>query len=97
MSNTLSTICKNTYGCAEYLGCATTLYLMSMLSQAYSFIIDRRISVSRHGREVVDGPNSIYKRFLIRLMATVQLTGEKVMTHRWLYKLKPINPVLVWP
>ena len=48
MSNTLSTIWENTDGCDENDRCATTLYLMSMLSQEFSVIIDRGISAPGH-------------------------------------------------
>ena len=51
---------------------------MAMLSQVFSVIIDCGISAPRHGRKVVDGLNSIDKRFLLQLMSTVQLTGGKV-------------------
>ena len=48
-----------------------------MLSQAFSVIIDRGISAPVHGREVIDGLNSIDKRFLIQFISTVQLMGAK--------------------
>ena len=40
----LSKIWGNTDGCDEHYICATELYLMSMLSQAFSVNIDRGIS-----------------------------------------------------
>ena len=48
-----------------------------MLSQEFSVIIDRGISAPGHVREVVNGFNSIGKRFLFRLISTVQLTDAK--------------------
>ena len=48
-----------------------------MLSQEFSFIIDRHISEPGHGREVVDGLNSTDKGFLFQLMSIVQRPGEK--------------------
>ena len=77
MSSTLSTVWKNTYVCVEHYICATALYLMSILSRAFSVIIDRGISAPAHGREVVDGLNAIYKRFIFPLISTVKLPGEK--------------------
>ena len=62
-SNILITIWENIYGCAEHYRCATALYLMSMLSQAFSVIIDHGISASGNGRELVDGLNAIGKMF----------------------------------
>ena len=62
-----------TYCCAEHYRCATALYLMSVLSQAFSVVIDRGISAPGHNRYVVYGLNTIEKRFLFQLMSTVQL------------------------
>ena len=56
---------------------------MSMLSQIFSVIIDPSVSAPGHGREVVDGLNITYIRFLFQLMSTVQLPGANFMTHRW--------------
>ena len=50
---------------------------MSMLSQAFSVIIDHGISAPGHGREVVDSLNAIEKVFLFQLISTVQLPVEK--------------------
>ena len=77
MPNMLSTIWENIDGCDEHYICATALYLMSMLSQDFYVIIDRGISSPGHGREVVDGLNTIEKRFLFQLMPTVQLPVTK--------------------
>ena len=51
--------------------------MMSILSQTFSFIIDRNNCAPGHGREVVDGINFIEKRFLFKLISTVQIPGEK--------------------
>ena len=77
MSNTLSTIWENTDGFDEHYRCATALYLMAMLSQAFSVILDCGISEPVHGIEVVDGLNAIGKRFLFRLILTVQFPGDQ--------------------
>ena len=74
MSNKLSTIWENTDSCAEHYRCATALYLMS---RAFSVIIDRGISASVHGGELLDFLNAIDKRFTFQLMSNVQLPGEK--------------------
>ena len=52
------------YGCAEQYRCASALYLMSVLSQYYSVIIDQGISAPGHGKEVVDGINEIDKIYI---------------------------------
>ena len=64
MSKRLSTIWKNIDGYAERYICSTVLYLMSILSQTFYFIIECGIGSPVHGREVVDSLNAIDKRFL---------------------------------
>ena len=71
----LSTIWENTDGCSDQYICATSLYLMSVLSQRHSIIFDRIISATGHGKEVVDGLNAIGKRYMYQIMSTVQLPG----------------------
>ena len=73
--SSLSTIWENTDGCAEQYIYASSLYLMSVMLQCYSVIIDLGISAPGHGKEVVDGINSIYKHYMYQLMTTVQLPG----------------------
>ena len=51
---------------------------MSMLSQAFYVIIDRGISAPGHVRELVYLLNIIDKRFILKLMSIVKLTGAKV-------------------
>ena len=51
LNTSLSTIWENTDGCAEQYRCASSLYLMSVISQTYSIIIDHGISASGHGKE----------------------------------------------
>ena len=64
LTSTLSTIWENTDGCADQYICASALYLMSVLSQCYSIIIDQDISAPGHEKEVVGGLNVIYKRYI---------------------------------
>ena len=72
----LSQIWENTDGYAGQYRCASALYLMSVMSQCYSIIIDLDISAPGHGKEVVDGINAIYKCCIYHLMSTVQLPGS---------------------
>ena len=72
----LSTIWENSDGCAEQYRCASALYLMSVVSQCYSIIIDRGISAPGHGKEVGDGFNAVDKRYIYQLMSNVQLHGS---------------------
>ena len=62
LASALSTIWENTDGCADQYRCASALYLMSVMSQYYLVIIDSGIITPGHGKEVVGGLNSIYKR-----------------------------------
>ena len=64
LTTSLSTIWKNTDGCAEQYRCASVLYLMSGLLQNYSIIIDRGIIAPGNGKEVVDGLNDVDKRYI---------------------------------
>ena len=53
----------NADGCAEKYSCASALYLMSVMSQTYSIIIDRGISAPGHRKEVVDVLNAVVNTF----------------------------------
>ena len=57
---------------------------MSVLYQCYSVIIDCGISKPKHGKEVVDGLNSIDKRYIYQLMSIFQLPGSKLFDSRTL-------------
>ena len=49
---------------------------MSVMSQTYSIIIDRIINAPGSGKEVVDGLNHVYKRYIYQLVSKVQLPGS---------------------
>ena len=76
LTTSLSTIWENTDGCAEKYRCASALYLMSVISQTNSLIIDRVIIAPGHVKEVVDGLNAVDKRYIYQLMSKVQLPGS---------------------
>ena len=82
LTASLSTIWENTDGCAEQYRCASALYLMSVMSQCYSIIIDRGISAPGHGKEVVDGLNDVDKSYIYQLMSKVQLPGSVIFDSR---------------
>ena len=73
----MSTIWENTYGCAKKYICASELYLISVILQCYSVIMDWGISSSGHGTEVVDILNYIDTHYIYKLMSSVQLPGSK--------------------
>ena len=78
LTTSLSKIWENTDGCAEQYRCASALYLMSVMSQTYSIIIDRGIIAPGHGKEVFDGINAVGKRYIYQLMSKVQLPGSVI-------------------
>ena len=82
-TSTLSTIWGNIYGCAEQYICAFALYLMSVLSQCYSIIINIGTIAPGHGKGAVDGINAIDKRYIYHLMSKVQLPGSIFVIHRF--------------
>ena len=50
---------------------------MLFMSQC-QIIIDRGIGAPGHGKEMVDGLNSIYKQYIFQLMSNVQLPRSKL-------------------
>ena len=76
MTASLSTVWENNEGCAEKYLCDSALYLMSVMSQFYSIIIDRDISAPGHGKEVVNELNSVDKLYISQFMSAVQLPGS---------------------
>ena len=77
MSSKLSTLWENTDGRAENYRCATSLFLLSILSQDFYLIIDHGVSAPGNFRDVVDGLNATEKRFIFQSISTVQLLGAK--------------------
>ena len=78
MTKSLSTIWENADGRAEQYRCASALYLMSVISQCYSIIIDQGISAPGHVKDVVDVLNAVDKRYIYQLMTTVQIPGSNI-------------------
>ena len=74
LTSKLSKIWENTDGFTEQYRCASAIYLMSVCSKSHSIIIDWGISAPGHGKEVVDGLNSIDKCYMYQLISNVQLT-----------------------
>ena len=48
------------------------------MSHCYYIIIYRGISAHGHGKEVVDGLNSVDKRYIYQFLSTVQLPGSNI-------------------
>ena len=69
--NTLSRIWGNTDSFSDHYRCATALYMLSILSQELSVIIDLDIIAPGHGIELVYSISAIYKSFLLQLITTI--------------------------
>ena len=78
LTTSLNKIWENTDGCAKQYICASAMYLMSVMFQCYSIIIDLGISASGNGKEVIYGLNDVDKRYIYQLISTVQLPGSKI-------------------
>ena len=74
LASSLSTIWGNTDGFVEQYRCASSLYLISVMSQCYSVIIDHGKNSPGHDKEVVNGINAIDKMYILN-MSNVQLLG----------------------
>ena len=71
---------KNTDVCDEKSRCASALYLMSVISQCYSVIVDQGISAPGHGKEVVDELNAIDNCYIyINLCIMFNYLVQKVL------------------
>ena len=83
MTTSLSKIWENTDGSDEQYRFTSAIYLISVMSQCYSFITDWVISSPGNGKEVVDGLNAIDKRYLYiyQLMSNGQLPGSKIIDY----------------
>ena len=69
---------ENTDGCIKQYICPSALYLMSVMSQCYSVIIEQGISEPGNGKEVVDGLNAVDKCYIYQLMSYVQLPVSNI-------------------
>ena len=74
LTTSLGKFSENTNGCAKQYRCASEIYLMSVISQCYSIIIDWDLHAFGHGKEVVDGINDGDKCYIYYIRSTVELT-----------------------
>ena len=65
-----------TDGCAKKYRCSISYYLMSYLSTSYQIVLDRAIDTPGHGNDVVDGFNTVQKRYLATCLR-MRSTPEK--------------------
>ena len=91
----MSTVWEDTDGCAKKYMCALTIYLMTVLSSSYGIMMDRAVNAPCHGKNVVDGLNSMEK--FIRRKKWNLLVSYQVRTYQILecfpvlQKTSPIN------
>ena len=52
------------------------------MPQGYYIIIDRGISAPGNGKEVVNGINTVDKRYIYKFISTLQLTGSKIFNSK---------------
>ena len=65
-----------TDGCAKQYRCYIAYHLMSYLSKSYQIVLDRAVDTPGHGKYVVDGFNSVQKRYLatcLRMRSTPEV------------------------
>ena len=64
-----------TDGCAKQYRCSIAYYLISYLSKSYQIVLDRAVDIPSHVKDVVDGFNSVRKRYLatcFRMRSTLE-------------------------
>eukprot|EP00957_Ditylum_brightwellii_P065577 4973903-Ditylum_brightwellii.AAC.1 len=67
---------EDTDACAKQYRCATTFYLLSMLAVQFDVVIDHDVSAPGHGNDIVDGLNTVDKRFLRSAMFRILFPEE---------------------
>ena len=65
-----------TDGCANQYRCSISYYLMSYLSKSYKIVLDRAVDTPGNGKYVVDGFNTVQKRYLATCLI-MRITTEK--------------------
>ena len=60
----MSTVWEDTDDSANQYRCALDIYLTTVLSYSYGIIMDSKVNAPGHGKNVVNGLNSTYKRYL---------------------------------
>ena len=60
----ISIVWEDTNICSKEYRCDLDIFIMNVLSSSYGIITDRAINPPGHGKNVVDGLNATYKRYL---------------------------------
>jgi hypothetical protein len=72
LEENVSVIYDNTDGCCSQYRCATSVFLLTILSSMFKVCIDRLVHAPGHGKDEVDGLNATTKRFLCDKMGMTQ-------------------------
>ena len=67
----MSTVWKDTGGCAKQYKCGLDIYLITVISSSYGIIMYCAINAPGHGKNVADGLNAIEKRYLKEQMEPI--------------------------
>ena len=70
------TMWKKTDGCAKQYRCSIAYYLMSYLSTSYQIVIDRAVDTQDHGKDVVDGFDTVQKPYLATCLIMYSTPGK---------------------
>ena len=65
--------------------CSIPYYMMSFLSKSYQIALDRSVDTPGHGKDLVDGFNTVQKRYLVtclRMRSTPEV--DKIYSKRML-------------
>ena len=65
-----------TDGCAKQYRCSIAYYLMYFISKSYQISLDKAFDTPGHGKDVVDGFNTVHKRYLATFLR-MRSTPEK--------------------
>ena len=85
INTTVITIWEETYDWSEHYISATSLYLLSILNFDFQIVIDQGIGTPGHVKNVIDGLNSLDKKFLmsiiIKLYVSEDATKDNILPH----------------
>jgi hypothetical protein len=66
----------NTDGGAKQYHCTTALHFLSMSSMKHIITIDQAVAAPGHGKDLIDGLNTVNKMYLKELMMRTSVAGE---------------------
>ena len=76
INTTGSNICEYKYGCAEQYMCVAGLYFLSIWPHAFKIVIYQYLGAPGHGTSIVDGLNSVDKKFPVINIMNLYVTSK---------------------